>query len=50
MMHIEQGLLDPTTNESLHLVCRGIHRQQDNPERKRLPITIDLLRTLKSQL
>ena len=50
MMHIEQGLLDPTTDESLHLVCRGIRRQQDNPERKRLPITIDLLRTLKSQL
>ena len=44
------GLLDPTTDESLHLVCRGIRRQQDNPERKRLPITIDLLRTLKSQL
>ena len=50
MMHIEQGLLDPTTDESLHLVCRGIRRQQDNPERKRLPITINLLRTLKSQL
>ena len=51
MMHIdivEQGLLDPTTDESLHLVCKGICHQQDNPERKRLPITIDLLRALKS--
>ena len=50
MIHIEQGLVDPTTDESLHLICRGIHRQQDNPERKSLPITSDLLRTLKSQI
>ena len=50
MMHIKQGLPDPTTNESLHLVCRGICHQQNTPERKKLPITINLLRTLKSQL
>ena len=50
LMHIEQGLSDPTTDELLHLVCRGIHRQQTTPERKRLPITIDILKTLKSQL
>ena len=50
LMHIEQGLSDPTTDELLHLVCRGIHRQQTTPECKRLPITIDILKTLKSQL
>ena len=50
LMHIEQGLLDPTTDQSLHLVCRGIRRQQNTPERKRLPITIDILKALKSQL
>ena len=49
-MHIENGLTDPTTDESLHLVCRGIRRQQSSSERVRLPITINLLRTLKSQL
>ena len=49
-MHIKQGLSDPTTDELLHLVCRGIHRQQATPERKRLPITIDILKTLKFQL
>lgn len=50
MMHLEQGLTDPTTDESLHLVRRGTRLQQDNPEKKRLPIAIDLLITLKSQL
>ena len=49
-MHIENGYSDPTTDESLHLVCRGIRRQQNNSERTRLPITINLLRTLKDQL
>ena len=49
-MHIEQGLSDPTTDELLHLVCRGIHRRQTTLERKRLPITINILKTLKSQL
>ena len=24
LMHIEQGLPDPTTDQSFHLVCRGI--------------------------
>ena len=49
-MHIENGFTDPTTDESLHLVCRGIRRQHSSSERVRLPITINLLRTLKSQL
>jgi len=50
LMHIEEGLADPTTDESLHLVCQGIRRQQDTPERKQLPITINVLKILKSQL
>ena len=50
LMHIEQGLPDPTTDETLHLVCRGLRRCQTTPERKRLPITIDILKNLKSQL
>ena len=50
LMHIENSLTDPTTDGSLHLVCRGICRQQTNSERVRLLITINLLRTLKSQL
>ena len=49
-MHIKQGLPDPTTDESLHLVYRGLHRCQSTPERKRLPITIDILKNLNSQL
>ena len=50
LLHIETGFPDPTTDESLHLVCRGIRRQQSCVERARLPITINLVRTLKSQL
>ena len=46
-MHIEQGLPDPTADQSLHLVCRGIRWQQTILEHKKLPITIDIL---KSQL
>ena len=50
LMHIENGLPDPTTNQSLHLMCRGIRWQQSSSERTRLPITIILLRTLEYQL
>ena len=50
LMHIEQGLPDPTTDQLFHLVYRGIHRQQTTPKHKRLPITIDILKILKSQL
>jgi len=39
LMHIEEDLADPTTDESLHSVCQRICRQQDAPEWKRLPIT-----------
>ena len=50
LMHIEQGFPDPTMDQTLHLVCKGIRRQQSTPERKRLPITIDILKALKGQL
>ena len=50
LRHLEQGLNDPTNDHLLHLVCRGIHRLQGDKICKRLPITINLLRTLKSQL
>ena len=49
-MHIEQGFLNPTMDQTLHLVCKGIRRQQSTTERKRLPITIDILRAFKSHL
>ena len=43
--HIEQGSPDPTESATLHLVRRGIHREQGDNQRTRLPITINLLRT-----
>ena len=49
--HLEQGFSDPTNDEILHLVCRGIRRLQgDSNSRSRSPITINLLRTLKTRL
>ena len=50
LVHIENGFSHPTIDESLHLVCRGIRCQHSNSEHTRLPITINLLRTLKDQL
>ena len=50
LMHMENGFTDLTTDESLHLVYRGICRQQSTSECVWLPITINLMRTLKSQL
>ena len=49
-MHIENRLPDPTINETLHSVCRGIRQQQSSSEHTRLPITIILLRVLETQL
>ena len=43
-------MIPPTITYVLHLVCRGIRRLQGDKIRKRLPITINLLKTLKSQL
>ena len=50
LLHLEHGLDDPTNDHLLHLVCRGIRRLQGDHTRPRLPITINLLRTLKTQL
>ena len=44
LMHIEHGLPDPTMDQTLLLVCRGIRRHQKVTER-RLPITIDILKS-----
>ena len=49
-MHIENGLPDPTDDNLLQLACRGIHRQQGDQQKPRLPITINCLHTLKQQL
>ena len=48
--HLERGLEDPTKDELLHLLCTGIKRSQGVQTRTRLPITINVLKTLKSQL
>ena len=49
--HLEQGFGDPTDDEVLHLVCRGIRRLLvDNNCRTCCPITINLLRILKTRL
>jgi len=50
LRHIEQGFYDPTTDNLLQLVCRGIHRQQGDNQRIRQPITLNILRTLKEKL
>ena len=48
--HIENNMLDPTDDNLLHLVCRGIRRPQADSQRTCLPITINLMRTIKEQL
>jgi len=48
--HIEYGMTDPTVDDALQLVCRGIRRLQGDNQRIRLPITVNLMRTLKEQL
>ena len=48
--HLERGLQDPTKDELLQLLCTGIKRSQGNTKHTQLPITINILRTLKSQL
>ena len=50
LWHIEEGFEDPTSDPLLQLVCRGIRRMQGDRCRTRLPITINLLRTLKREL
>ena len=48
--HLERGFEDPTKDELLQLLCTGIKRSQGAQTRTRLPITITVLQTLKSQL
>ena len=44
LQYLEQGFRDPTDDEVLHLVCRGIRRLLgDNNCHNRCPITINLL-------
>ena len=50
LKHIERGLHDPTNNQLLQLLCTGIKRSLGAGSRTRLPITVNLLRTLKTQL
>jgi len=50
LYHIELNLPDRTVNNLLHLVCRGIRRLQGDNQCIRLPITINLLHTIKEQL
>ena len=47
--HLERGF-HPTSDELLCLLCKGIKRSQGTARRIRLPITINILRTLKSKL
>ena len=48
--HIERGFQDPTNDELLRLLCKGIKRSHGTNRRTRLPITINILRTLKCKL
>ena len=48
--HLERGLRDPTDDKLLQLLCTGIKRSQGIITRTHLPTTIDLLRSLKTQL
>ena len=48
--HLERGLHDPTDDKLLQLLCTGIKRSQGTTSRTCLPITIDLLHSLKTEL
>ena len=48
--HLERWLHDPMDYKLLQLLCTGIKRSQGTTSRTCLPITIDLLRSLKTQL
>ena len=50
LAHLELDHSDPTVDESLRLVIRGIRHLQGESCRQRLPITIDLLQTLKQHI
>lgn len=48
--HLERGYHNPTDDELLRLLCTGIKRTQGDTSRQRLPITINILKALKTQL
>ena len=48
--HLERGLHDPTDDKLLQLLYTGIKRSQGTTSHTHLPITIELLRSLKTQL
>ena len=50
LWHIKEGFKDPTSDPLLQLVCKGICHMQGNRCCTRLPITINLLDTLKREL
>ena len=48
--HIECGMPDPTVDDLLQLVCRGIGRLQGDNQHTCLPITVNVMCTLKEEL
>ena len=48
--HLEHGHTDPTNDHLLHLLCKGIEQCQGDTSRQRLPISINILKMLKTQL
>ena len=48
--HLERGLHEPTDDKLLQFLSTAIKRSQETTSCTRLPITIDLLRSLKTQL
>lgn len=48
--HIENGHIDPTTDTLLQYTVKGVKRAQSQTTKPRLPITIQILRDLKTAL
>ena len=49
--HLERGHHDPTDDDDLfRLLCKGIKRSQGDTSRPRLPVIINVLKALKTQL
>ena len=48
--HLERGHHNPTDNDLLRLLCKGIKRSQGDTSRPWLPVTINVLKALKTQL
>jgi len=48
--HIEHSMPDLTIDNLIQLVCKGILCLQGDNQRDRLPITVNLMPTLKEQL